>query len=146
MLFSAGEDLRELLKDGGLLQEQPCKDGVGRLCTCTGRVRATFQNLACVIVSREATYYRNCRHGPICTCTWFCRYAGCEHVTFAKFLNLRLLPADPAERMTLTAPQRRGRPVGVKKVTHKTPRGKTGQAAGAKQKTRKAAGAKQKRR
>ena len=120
MLFAAGLDLQDMLVDGGLLQNTKCLDGAQRLCTCTARVRATFAHLCYVIVSKESKFYKNCRHGPICTCKWFCRYSGCEHVDFTRFLNLRLLPAGPDDIPSMIATHRkRGRPLGMKKVAGK---------------------------
>ena len=64
MLFLAGSDLQHILLDGGLLYATRCNDGVERLCTSTARVRATFENLCYVIISKDSTYYKNCSFGP----------------------------------------------------------------------------------
>ena len=118
MLFLAGSDLQHILLDGGLLYATRCNDGVERLCTSTARVRATFENLCYVIISKDSTYYKNCSFGPVCTCQWFCRYARCEHLTFVRHLGLRLLPADWVPS-TVPSTQKHGRSVTTIKRTAK---------------------------
>ena len=118
MLFQTGHVLEQSLLEAGLLEDVVCADHVRRIVTHTPKVNDTFLRIAYVIVSQETTIFNNCRHGPICTCRWFCRYAGCEHTEFVRSIGLRLLPADYA-LMTVPGSMPRGRPSNVRKVTAK---------------------------
>jgi hypothetical protein len=92
ILFSSGDELRQRLLDAGLLEEMPAKDRRRKtfLCTKLARVNAVFNNIAYVIISADTCIFRACQRGPVCTCKWFCRHAGCEHVEYVAMLTLRL--------------------------------------------------------
>ena len=92
LLFSSGEELRQRLVNAGLLQQAVAKQDEKKivLATSISRVNAVFNNLAYVIISAETQMFRACRRGPVCTCKWFCRYGGCEHVEYVAMLELRL--------------------------------------------------------
>ena len=94
MLFLEGAELSDILQQGSLLQAVVCKDGIARLVTKTSGVRDTFERHCYVVVSRTSMFYKNCAHGPICTCKVVCRNARCEHVKFVQHVDLRLQPAD----------------------------------------------------
>ena len=119
MLFETGEVLETSLIEANLLAKVKCADAQWRLVTNTSMVNDTFTRMAYVIVSKETRFYKNCRHGPICTCRWFGRYAQCEHIEFARTFGVRLFPAEYA-MTTVPGSMLRGRPKNSTKVAVKT--------------------------
>ena len=92
LLFSSGDELQARLTDAGLLQARHATNNKKHhfLGTQMHRVNAVFNNIAYVIISSDASIFRACTRGPVCTCKWFCRHAGCEHVEYVAMLSLRL--------------------------------------------------------
>ena len=119
MLFETGEVLETSLIEANLLAKVKCADAQWRLVTNTSMVNDTFTRMAYVIVSKETRFYKNCRHGPICTCRWFGRYAQCEHIEFARTFGVRLFHAEYA-MTTVPGSMLRGRPKNSTKVAVKT--------------------------
>jgi hypothetical protein len=116
LLFASGKELEERLLDAGLFKKTTAsKDSKYKfLGTQMHRVNAVFNNIAYVIISADASIFRACTRGPVCTCKWFCRYAGCEHVEYVSMLTLRLQKEprhqDPQE---IPATRPRGRKRGA---------------------------------
>ena len=95
ILFASGCELQHRLLDAGLLEKESASGNKKQtfLSTRMSRVNAVLNNLAYVIVTADTRFFRAAARGPVCTCKWFCRYAGCEHVEYVAMLNLRLITA-----------------------------------------------------
>ena len=109
MLFQSGESLTEALREAGMLQDMKRKDGVAEPnCTVFAKVVEYFAQIVYVILRPAGHAPHPEFHDPLCTCAYFCRYAGCEHVEYVKMLALRLRPAT-SSAVTLPVQKRRGR-------------------------------------
>ncbi len=93
---TTGDLLEQKLRGLGLLEPMAAGAGDTHMLECTrvGRVRALLVNVAYVIVKAARRPPYPLLPGPLCTCSQFCRYAGCEHVEFIKMLDLRLRAAS----------------------------------------------------
>ena len=91
-LFSSGVELQRRLQAAGVLKKfsVPSNTKQKYLGTQVRRVNAVFNDIAYVIISSDASIFRACARGAACTCKWFCRHAGCEHVEYVSMLALRL--------------------------------------------------------
>ena len=69
-------------------------DGLGEAslpdCTSLSMVLQCFVNIACVILRKPGHAPHPTISEPLCTCLCYCRYAGCEHIEYAKFRTFRL--------------------------------------------------------
>ena len=74
-------------------REDVAGDGLGEAsvpdCTSLSLVLQYFVNIAYVILRKPGHAPHPTISEPLCTCLCYCRYAGCEHVEYAKFRTFR---------------------------------------------------------
>jgi len=109
MLSLGGETLQKEMVRVGILTNMKASSGVlVRRCTSLANVLRFFKNMCFVFVRPAHHPPFPTFADPLCSCTCFCRYAGCEHVEFAKMLDLRLRPATSSAEQ-LPVQRQRGR-------------------------------------
>ena len=121
LLFLFGDDLRQLLVDGGLLATVEA-DQQTIWVTSLGRVHDHFNVISYVIVSKSETAFPGSCGGPLCTCKWFARYGGYEHIEYSCMLDLRLQRrSDDYNPQSIPTTRRKGRKKGVALKSHRDP-------------------------
>ena len=113
MLFQGGVGLLRSLRSEGMLSD--VRSGSGKIhqdCAQLSKILRYFVQTVYVLVRKPGHAPHACHPGPLCTCVCFCRYCGCEHVEYVKFLDLRLQKATYSAD-ALPELKRRGRKRGV---------------------------------
>ena len=140
MLSLGGDALQTELVRVGILTDMKASSGVVvRRCTSLEKVLRFFKNMCFVLVRPAHHPPFPTFAGPLCSCTCFCRYAGCEHVEFAKMLDLRLRPATSSAEQ-LPVQRQRGRKRGQTLTARGDAKAKRDTSAGDSQRDRQRGG------
>ena len=109
MLGANGASLATMLRDTGIWCDMPGPDGATiHDCSKMSKVKEYFVDMAFVFVRAPGHGPWPCFPGLLCTCRHFGRYAGCEHIEFAKTIDLPLRKATSTTD-SLPVQQKRGR-------------------------------------
>lgn len=125
LLRMHGQELLDTLLEGGLLYESQGIDGIRRNFTRQGRVRDHFVDLAYIVTCRNAedmAGFRNPTRATFCTCIWYARYCGCEHLKYMTWIATPLNPQPQPSPLEIPLQRKRGRKMDSRMVSEPPPK------------------------
>ena len=119
LIRMCGQELVDCLLEGGLLFEHQCLDGSIRHLTRQSRVREHFVDVVYVVDCRDAAHmegFRLSTQNPFCTCIWYSRYSGCEHIKYMTWVATALTPQPKPGPQNIPLKKKRGPALGTEHV------------------------------
>jgi len=125
LLRMYGQELVDCLLEGGLLFEHRGLDGSVHRLTRQRRVREHFVDVVYIVDCRDAAHmagFRRSAQNPFCTCIWYARYGGCEHIKFMTWIATPLTPQPKPSPHNIPLKKRQGRTRGTEQVNKIAPK------------------------